>query len=115
MEGFRSTYGYMVALVLALLALVHTVALLAAMGYHVAVTKIIVAGAFFMFGLMGNRLGKVRRNFFLGVRVPWTLANERVWNETHRLAAWVGFCGGLMGSAVALLSKYAEVFSQDIP
>ncbi len=51
---------------------------------------------------MGNFFGKIRRNFFLGIRVPWTLASERVWNETHRLAAWVTCGCGLLGSAVAL-------------
>jgi uncharacterized membrane protein len=36
--------------------------------------------------LMGNPMGKVRRNFFIGIRTPWTLASERVWYATHRLA-----------------------------
>jgi uncharacterized membrane protein len=46
---------------------------------------------------MGNVLGKVRRNFFVGVRTPWTIANEQVWNATHRFAAKTFFAGGLLG------------------
>ncbi|MHC5544616.1 SdpI family protein, partial [Singulisphaera rosea] len=38
----------------------------------------------------------------VGVRVPWTLASERVWNDTHRLAAWLFFGGGLFGAAASL-------------
>ena len=52
------------------------------------------AGMFLFFALMGNQLGKVRKNFYIGVSVPWTLASDRVWNDTHRLAAWVMFASG---------------------
>ena len=37
-------------------------------------------------GLLGNVMGKVRRNFWIGIRTPWTLASERVWYSTHRFA-----------------------------
>lgn len=36
--------------------------------------------------VIGNLLGKITRNFFAGIRMPWTLANEEVWYRTHRLA-----------------------------
>jgi len=59
--------------------------------------RAILAGIFLFFALMGNVMGKVRRNFYIGVRVPWTLASERVWNDTHRLAAWVMTSAGVAG------------------
>ena len=46
------------------------------------------AGLFLFFALMGNVMGKVRKNFFIGIRVPWTFASDRVWNDTHRMGAW---------------------------
>ena len=115
MDGFRSTYGTIVTIVLAMLAFVHTVALLAAMGYPIDVTKAIAAGTLLGLGLMGNFFGKLRRNFFVGVRVPWTLASERVWNETHRLAAWVTSGGGLLGAAVALAGYPLVALSVIVP
>jgi hypothetical protein len=45
--------------------------------------------------LLGNVLGKVKRNFWLGVRTPWTLASDRVWYATHRLAGKTMVAGGL--------------------
>ncbi len=102
MDGFRATYGAIVIITLTLLSFIHVLALTATLGYRVDMTRFIVAAALFALGLMGNFLGKVRRNFFIGFRVPWTLANERIWNETHRLAAWVMFGCGFLGSAVAL-------------
>lgn len=102
-DGFRSTYGTIVVVVLAMQAFIHAVLLLAGLGYKFDVTRIVTAATFLMLGLIGNQLGKVRRNFYVGVRVPWTLASERVWNETHRLAAWVMCGGGFVGAAFALL------------
>jgi len=52
---------------------------------------------------MGNVMGKVRRNFFIGIRTPWTLASEPVWNATHRFAARTLFVGGLLGLLAVIL------------
>jgi uncharacterized membrane protein len=62
-----------------------------------------IAGLFLFFALMGNVMGKVRKNFYIGVRVPWTLASDRVWNDTHRLAAWVFVAAGVIGFGMIVL------------
>jgi uncharacterized membrane protein len=49
-----------------------------------------------LFILIGNYLGKFPRNFFVGIRTPWTLASEQVWNRTHRLGAWVFMLAGVL-------------------
>ena len=51
----------------------------------------------------GNVMGKVKRNFWMGVRTPWTLASERVWNQTHRVAAWLYTAIGIVGLIAVLL------------
>lgn len=55
-----------------------------------------------MFLIVGNYLGNLRSNYFIGIRVPWTLESEEVWNLTHRFAGklWVGL------SIVALIAVY---------
>src|SRR5262249_33161841 len=63
-----------------------------------------IGGIMVVLGLLGNVLGRVRRNFYLGVRTPWTLASERVWIETHRLAAWVMVVASALGM-VALVAR----------
>ena len=44
--------------------------------------------------VLGNYLGKIRYNFVMGVRTPWTLASEAVWDRTHRVAAPLFMLGG---------------------
>jgi uncharacterized membrane protein len=64
--------------------------------------QLLVAGIFPFFALLGNQLGKVRRNFWMGVRTPWTLASEAVWTQTHRVAAWVFVAVGIIGFIAAI-------------
>ncbi|HCM28690.1 MAG: hypothetical protein A2Z99_05515 [Treponema sp. GWB1_62_6] len=47
----------------------------------------VVIGALFI--AIGNYLGKLRPNYFIGVRTPWTLSDPEVWKKTHRRGAWV--------------------------
>lgn len=56
----------------------------------------ILAGIGVLFILIGNYLGKIRQNYFIGIKTPWTLNNEEVWNKTHRLAGWCFVVGGLL-------------------
>ncbi len=46
--------------------------------------------------LLGNLLPKVPKNFFIGIKTPWTLSNEEVWNRTHRLGGILFVLGGLL-------------------
>ena len=65
-------------------------------------TCVIFAGMFLFLALIGNVMGKVRRNFYVGVRVPWTFASDRVWNDTHRFAAWTMVGGSLLGFVLVI-------------
>ncbi len=99
---FRSTYLYLMDVMLGLFTymqgvLLYTVYQGANGGQSVNLGRGFMAGMFLFFALMGNQIGKVRKNFYIGVKVPWTLASDRVWNDTHRLAAWVWVAAGLIG------------------
>nr|MCR4855053.1 SdpI family protein [Erysipelotrichaceae bacterium] len=50
-----------------------------------------------MYIIIGNYLPKARQNYTIGIKIPWTLANEENWNRTHRLAGYLWMvCGILM-------------------
>lgn len=101
-QTFWSTYYFIMLMALALTAYLHAVMLRAAWPGVVDMPRAMAAATFVFLMLLGNVLGKVRRNFWIGVRTPWTLANERVWNATHRLAGWVFVLTGLLGLVAAL-------------
>ncbi len=108
-NDFRETYWFLTFVILSLMAYIHGVTLWAALGHKIDVLRAILAGLLMMFGLMGNVLGKVRRNFWVGIRTPWTLANDRVWNDTHRLAARLFVGVGLLGVPLLLLPVPVEL------
>lgn len=62
---------------------------------------LIFAGIGVLFILMGNYLGKIRQNYFVGIRTPWTIDNERVWNKSNRFA---GVCFVVTGMIIILHS-----------
>lgn len=57
-----------------------------------------------LLAVIGNVLGKARRNWFVGVRTPWTLSSETAWDRTHRLMAWIWTVGGLGLAVVSLVA-----------
>lgn len=101
-DDFRDTYGYVMMLVTGLMGYIHMVILLASLGHHQYLNKLLIGGMFLAFALIGNVLGKVRRNFWMGVRTPWTLASDQVWIQTHRLAAWLFVAAGVLGFVAVL-------------
>lgn len=107
MDSFRSTYLYIMVVILAMLCYMHVLLLAAGMGWGLDMSRAVLGGACLLLALIGNVLGKVRRNFYVGVRTPWTIASERVWNQTHRLAAKTFVVSGLLGlTAVGLRAPF---------
>jgi uncharacterized membrane protein len=51
--------------------------------------------------VLGNYLQTIKQNYFVGIRTPWTLSDETVWEKTHRLGGKMMFYGGLL-TAIAL-------------
>jgi uncharacterized membrane protein len=102
-DTFRSTYLYIMVLTIGLFAYINGVILLATWQEvregpkFMDIGRALIAGLFLFLAFLGNVMGKVRKNFYIGIRVPWTLASDRVWNDTHRLAAWLMVAVGVIG------------------
>ena len=60
---------------------------------------------FLLFTLIGNYMGTIRQNYFIGIKVPWTLNNEEVWTKTHKMAGRLWFWSGLAGVALLFFVK----------
>jgi uncharacterized membrane protein len=95
---FRDTFNYLVVISTFLGGFLHSMILLAATHSDFDAGRWIVGGIFVFLAAMGNLLGKTRRNFWIGIRTPWTLASDAVWIATHRLAARLLVGAGLIGA-----------------
>jgi uncharacterized membrane protein len=81
-----------------------------ALGHRVDVDRAVNLGLGLLLIVIGNYLGKVTRNFFVGIRTPWTLASDEVWLRTHRLGGVLFVSGGaviLIGAFVGGVSALA--------
>ncbi len=65
-----------------------------------------------MFVILGNILPKVPNNFFVGIKTPWTLSNEEVWQKTHRLGGWLFVISGLMLCVKAFIPMRENVLQR---
>ncbi|MFE3890639.1 SdpI family protein [Priestia sp. YIM B13446] len=93
---FSKTYNIVLNAVLLLFFFVNMSTILQGLGYNVPMSYIAPIMAGLVFIIIGNYLQRVRSNYFMGIRTPWTLSNEIVWKKTHRLSGKLFFIGGLL-------------------
>jgi uncharacterized membrane protein len=86
----------------ALVFAIHAIALRAAIDDRIDPTRLILIGSSLFVAVLGNCLGKLRRNRWIGIRTPWTLADDEVWLRTHRLGGWMFVAGGALALLAAL-------------
>ena len=56
--------------------------------------------------VIGNYLPKTRKNYIIGIRLPWTLENDKNWRKTHRLAGKIWVLGGLL----LFLNSFIQIY-----
>jgi uncharacterized membrane protein len=86
-DSFSATYWHICLVIVAMLGYFQCVTVWGAYSTAMPMDRAMFGGLAVFLGLLGNVMGKVRRNFWIGIRTPWTLASERVWYATHRFAA----------------------------
>lgn len=99
-ERSSRAYAAIVFSVLLLLFGLHAFVLLVALGLARSITTVIALLLGAVLIIVGNYLPKIRRNFFVGIRTPWALADEDVWYRTHRLAGVLLVIGGALLMAI---------------
>jgi uncharacterized membrane protein len=95
MERFQRVFEILQAAILGFLLVLALLALLAGTGAPVPMGRAIYAATGLLFAVLGNFMGKLTKNFFVGIRTPWTLASDEVWLRTHRLGGKTFVLAGL--------------------
>ncbi len=81
---------------LVLLVAIFFVQIAVSLGRTVPSGRIMMTSLLVFFVIMGNYLGNLRPNYFVGIRTPWTLENPETWRATHRLGGRLMFFGALI-------------------
>ena len=115
-EKFREELWVMVNVILLFMAWTEAVTLGAALGWRVDTGRAVLGGVGVLLVMIGNYLPRIRSNWFIGIRTPWTLSSDKVWDKTHRLGAVLfmisgvlAFIGAFFGGATAFWLFFAPL------
>lgn len=107
-DRLGTDYSLLVSAIVLFMALLQGATTAAALGRDVNVTSVVLLGIGGLWIAIGNYLPRVRQNFTVGIRTPWTLSDENVWRETHRVGGRAMVTGGLVTLVAALLPDPAR-------
>jgi len=101
---FQPTYDFMIGAVLTMVALIHFTVLASAIGVPISIHRVVPIALGLLLIAIGNQLPRARSNWWFGIRTPWTLSNERVWERTHRVGGYLMTASGVAMIAGALVT-----------
>ncbi|WP_418284171.1 SdpI family protein [Halorubrum sp. DTA46] len=101
--AFRRYYDWFVVIFTTFLFFVHAGILAFNLGYEFPFTHVLLAGLALLLYYTGIVLTKAKRNWFVGIRTPWTLSSDEVWDQVHKL-------GGRMFKLTAALALVGLLF-----
>ena len=84
-KKFRRYFDIFILLITLFLSYIYLLTLLWNLGIRFDMGKVMIPALGLLFYYTGILTEHAERNWFLGIRTPWTLSNEEVWNKTHKL------------------------------
>lgn len=119
---FREAFNLFIVLIVAFMLYVYGLTLAWNLGYtSFKMSTVLLPAMGLLFIFVGLMLRKAKRNFFIGIRTPWTLSSDTVWDKTHKLGAVLftvagvlAFIGGLFGGAIAFWFLFVPLIGSTI-
>jgi uncharacterized membrane protein len=103
---FRTYYNAFIALIIVFMLFIHAITLAWNLGYdqfNIGNAIIPAVGVILIFA--GVIMMKAKRNFFIGIRTPWTLSDDTVWEETHKLGGKLFIAAGIITMLTVFLGE----------
>lgn len=107
---FRNAFNAFIVLMIAFLLYVQSLTIVWNLGYQnfkMSLALLPAVGLIFIFA--GVLMMKTKRNFFIGIRTPWTLSSDHVWDETHKVGSWSFIAMGIVSLFTGFLG-FAGIF-----
>jgi uncharacterized membrane protein len=101
---FKRTYDVLIITSMIFMLGIHALILASALGMGVPITRIMPVGMGVLFIILGNMMPRMRPNWFVGIKTPWTLSSDRVWERTHRFSGRMFVVVGALVALSALLT-----------
>jgi uncharacterized membrane protein len=82
---FRKYFDGLVLVFTAFMIYIYLLTLAWSLGYRFDMSQMLSPAFGILFYYMGILIGKSKRNWFIGIRTPWTLSSDKIWDSTHRI------------------------------
>ncbi len=100
---FLNIYNQMVVILILFLSMIHAAILLWNLGFEFSISSAVLIGVGLILIYFGTVMPKMKPNWFVGIRTPWTLSNSRVWKKTHEFGGKLFIIAGIIVIAASLL------------
>ncbi|MDR7664791.1 SdpI family protein [Methanosarcina sp. Z-7115] len=108
---FRKYYDRFIFLLIFFLIAVHLQVLLWNIGIRISPNAVFPVGIGLLFYYIGVLMENAERNWFIGIRTPWTLSSDRVWRKTNRLGGKLFRIAGISAIFGVFFPKLAFFFT----
>lgn len=119
---FRESFNWFIVLIVAFMLYIHGLTLAWSLGYQgfkMSAAMLPFMGILFI--AIGSMLRKAKRNFFIGIRTPWTLSSDSVWEKTHQLGSTLfmvsgvsAIIGGFFGGMTAFWLMFVPLIGSSL-
>lgn len=102
---FKGSYQLIKTFVITMLFIMQAASLMIATGKHIDIGAVCGIFVSLLFVIFGSVMGKIRHNYSIGIRNPWTLANEEVWQKTHKVSGPLWVLAGIITFLVLIFAR----------
>lgn len=108
-DRFDPTFRLVINLFVLFMGVIHVLTLGFALGLRIDMARAIPVLAGLLLAGLGNYLPRLRSNWWMGIRTPWTLESELVWRSTHRVAGFTFVVAGVLVLTTTFLPSAAAL------
>ena len=109
-QKFRKYYDGFIILFFIFMLSIHFQIILWNLGIRISPNVIIPISIGILFFYIGVLCENAKRNWFIGIRTPWTLSSERVWEKTHKVGGKLFKIAGVIAFIGVFFQNYALFF-----
>ena len=119
---FRGVFNLFITFIIGFMLYIHALTLAWNLGYTAFnMSQAMLPAMGLLFFLVGLMLRQAKRNWFIGIRTPWTLSSDTVWDKTHQLGAILfmaagvlALVGGFLGGMLAFWFFFVPVMGSSL-
>jgi len=106
-KKFRKHFDNFIVLIIVFLFYIYLLSIFWNLGYRFEMGKLIIPAIGLLFYYSGALIAKSKRNWFIGIKTPWTLSSDNVWDKTHKIGSKLLKASGIIALTGIVFPNFA--------